>query len=171
MRVIDHPTPHHQNMSAFPHQCIITDSSNGVRLLAEWATIPNILGRKKKNLTKDSRIGRTIRCWRFWDINYPGICGTFITSIKTNLVPTRLERWKARKSSHVKPRCNWIDFDSFGNMDKADDLPSPGTILPIRSQYSEGSRAHCLWSIFCRSSSKLHRPYFDVWWYVPLSSE
>ena len=42
-------------------------------------------------------------------------------------------------------------------MDKADDLPLPWTVFPVRSQYSEGSRTYCLWSIFCRSSSKLHR--------------
>ena len=131
----------------------------------------HISDEKKELVVNDPLIGRTICCWRCCDINYPGICGTFIASIKTNIVATRLERWQARKPSHVKRRCNRIDFNNVGNMDKADDLPSPGTILPIRAQYSEGSRACCFWSIFCRSSSKLHRPDFDIRWNVPLVSQ
>ena len=31
-----------------------------------------------------------------------------------------------------------MDFYNFGNMDKDDDLLSPGTIFPARGQYSEG---------------------------------
>jgi hypothetical protein len=56
-------------------------------------------------------------------------------------------------------------------MVKADDLPSPGTVFPVRDQYSGGSRAYCLWSILCRSSSNLHRLDSDSWWMVPLESE
>ena len=56
-------------------------------------------------------------------------------------------------------------------MDKADDLPSHGTVFPVRGQYSEGSRAYCLWSILCRSSSRLHRLCFIVCWMAPLAIE
>ena len=85
----------------------------------------------QKNSLNDPRIGPTILFLRCWDINYPGICEPFITSIQTNIVAARLERWQARKPSHVKRRCNRIDFNYFGNMDKADDLSSPGTIFPV----------------------------------------
>jgi hypothetical protein len=68
--------------------------------------------------------------------------------------------------------CPRIDFNGFGSMDNADDLPSPGTIFPVRGQpeYSEGPRAYyCLWSILYRSSlaSKLHRLSIDMYvgWY------
>ena len=116
-------------------------------------------------------VGLTIRCLRCWNIDYPGICVPFIAAIQSNIVATRLEQWQAGKPSHVKRRCNRIDFNDIGNMDKADDLPSPRTIFPIRGQYSERSRTYCLWSILCRSSSKLHRLDFRIWWIVPLASE
>ena len=65
------------------------------------------------------------------DINYPGICELFIASIQANTIMIVLERWWARKPSHVKYR---IDFNGFENMDKAasDDSPSSGTIFPVR---------------------------------------
>ena len=56
-------------------------------------------------------------------------------------------------------------------MDKADDLPSHGTVFPVRGQYSEGSRAYCLWSILCRSSSRLLRLCFIVCGMAPLAIE
>ena len=82
-----------------------------------------------------------------------------------------MERWQGRKPSNVKRRCNRTFFNSIGDMDKADDLPSPGTIIPIRGQYPEGSRAYCFRSILCRSSSELYRVHFDDWWMAPLASE
>ena len=115
-----------------------------------------------ENSLNDPRIGPTIRRLCCRDINYPGFCEPVIASIQTNIVKAHLERWQARKHSHVKHRCNRIDFNCIGNMDKADVLPSHGTIFPDGGQYTEGSRAYCLWSIFCRSSSKLHRLHFDV---------
>ena len=124
-----------------------------------------------RNSLIDPRIDPTIRCLHCWDINYPGICEPFIASIQINIIATHLERWHAKKPSYLKHRCNRIDYDSIGGMDKADDLPPPGTIFPIRGQYSERSRAYCLWSILCRSSSKLHRLGFGIWWIVPLESE
>ena len=126
---------------------------------------------QKKTYQTNPRIGHTIHCWRCWDINHPGICESFIASIQTNIVAACLERWKDRKPSHNKNRCNRIDYNSFGNMDKGDDLPSPGTIFPVRGQYSEGARAYRLRSILCRSSSELHGLDFDIWWIVPLVSE
>ena len=91
--------------------------------------------------------------------------------MQTNIVAVRLERWKARKPSHIKRRCNRIDFNNIGSMDKADDLPSAGTIFPVRGQYSEGPRAYNFWSILRRSSSKLHRLDFDIRWMDPLAPE
>ena len=137
MRVIHHQIPHHHHMSAFPHQCHwkILDSSNGHRLLAGWA--PSIQKyKKKKILLNDPRIGRTFRYWRCWDIDHPGICTPFIASIQISIVAACLEQWQTRKPSHVECRCNRIDFNSIGNMDKADDFPTLGTIIPFRGQYS-----------------------------------
>ena len=159
-------------MSAFPHQCHwkILDSSNGHRLLAGWApSIQKYI--RKKSLLNDPRIGRTFRYWRCWDIDHPGICTPFIASIQISIVAACLEQWQTRKPSHVECRCNRINFNSIGNMDKADDFPTLGTIIPFRGQYSEGSWPYCHRSILCRSSSKLHRPNFDSWWIVPLASE
>ena len=168
-----HLIPHRQNMSAFllHWQCHwkILDSSIGYRLLAGWATNQKIF--YQKFLLNDPLLGPTILSLRCWNINYPGICKPFIASIQTNIVAAHLERWQARKPSHVERRCNRADFDGIGNMDKADDLPTYGTIFPIRSQYSEGSRAYCLWSILCRSSSSLHRLHFSICWMVSLAVE
>ena len=53
--------------------------------------------RKEKNSLNDSRIGRTNRYLRRWNINYPRICEPFIAAIQTNIVAARLEQRKARK--------------------------------------------------------------------------
>ena len=159
------PAPKHERFSSSAP----LENSGFVKWGPITARVSNyILGRK--NSLNDPPIDRTSRCMRCWDINHPGIYEPYIAFIENNIVAARLERWKARKPSHFKARCNRIDFSGFGNMDKADDIPSLGTIFPVRDQYSEGSRAYCLWSILYRSSSKLHRLDFGVCWIIPLVS-
>ena len=92
-----------------------------------------------------------------------------MVSIQTNFVATRLERWKAREPSHVNHGCGRTGFNGVWNMDKGDDLSLPGTILPVRGQYSGGPRTYRLWSIRCRSSSKLHRLDVGIHRMVPLA--
>ena len=92
-----------------------------------------------------------------------------MVSIQTNFVTTRLERWKARKHSHVNHGCVRTGYNNVWNMDKGDGISPPGTILPVRGQYSERPRTYRLWSIRRRSSSKLHRLGVDIHRMVPLA--
>ena len=92
-----------------------------------------------------------------------------MVSIQTNFVATHLEWWKARKPSHVNHGYVGAGCNGAWNMGKGDDLSPPRTILPVRGQYSEGPRTYRLWSIRCRSSSKLHRLDAGIHRMVPLA--
>ena len=166
------PPPQHELFTSSVRLRVPLENSRFIQWAPIIARVSNysedILAEK---LTKDPRLGLAIHCLRCWDINYPGICESFIASIQNNIVAARLEGRQVRKPLHVKRRCNRIDFNRFGNMDKVDDLPSPGSIFPVRGQYSEGPQTYCLWSIFYRSSSKLHWLCFDMCWMVPLATE
>ena len=125
--------------------------------------------KKKLTLVDFLCLAHTICFCHCWNSNYIGICDPFTVSIQTNFVATRLERWKARKPSHVNHGCVRTGFNGVWCMDKDDDLPSPGTILPVWGQYSEGPWTYRLWSIRCRSSSKLHRLDVGIHRMVPLA--
>ena len=161
--------PQHERCSSVPLEK--TGYVQWVPFIIRVSSYSEDIQQEKKNLLNDPRIDHTNRCLRRWNINYPRIFKPFITAIQINIVAARLERWKAWKPSHIEWRCNRIDFNIIGDMDKVDDLPSPWTIIQIRGQYSGGSRAYCLWSILCRSSSKLYRPDFGIWWMLTLESE
>ena len=154
MHLSHHLIPHHRNMNALHHkyQWTITNSFTGGPFFAGWGD-----DLKHKNSLTNLRIGPTTVFRHCWDRNYPGICHPIIASIQTNSIIARLERQQTGQPSHINRGCTRRNSHDIGSRDKVDDLSFPRTIFPVRGQYPEGPRACCLWSIRCRSSSKLHR--------------
>ena len=92
-------------------------------------------------------------------INYPGICEPFTASIQTNIVATRLggKPENLHKSNAGAILGSTLMALRTSLMNKDEDLPPLGTNFPVRGYYLAGSQTYCLWSILCRSSSKLRR--------------
>ena len=125
------PLPHHAS-ERFPSSLVVPLENYGFVQLGQ--IIPRVRNYSNLNSLKYPPIGRTIRCWHCWDINYPGIYEFFLTPIWTNIVFARLEWWQSKKPSHIKRSCNRIDFDCIGNMDKTDDLPMEQWGMTSRSR-------------------------------------